>query len=152
MKSAVFPGSFDPVTLGHLSVVEAVAPLFDKLYVAIGVNADKSGCFPLEKRKEWLRLALSSFQNIEIIDYKGLTVDLCRQMEAPYLIRGFLNGIDFQYEKDMAEANRLLWPDLQTIFVPTRPEYSCISSSVVRDVFRHGGDCLRFLPKGVTLK
>ena len=152
MKSAVFPGSFDPVTLGHLSVVEAVAPLFDKLYVAIGVNADKQGCFPLEQRKEWLRIALSSYENIEIIDYKGLTIDLCRQLEAPYLIRGLRNGIDFQYEKDMAEANRLLWPDLQTIFVPTRPEYSCISSSVVRDVFRHGGDCSSFLPKGVTLK
>ena len=152
MKIAVFPGSFDPVTLGHLSVIEVAAPLFDKLYIAIGVNADKLGCFPIEKRKQWLQQVLSSFENIEIIDYNGLTVDLCQQLGAHYLIRGLRNVVDFQYEKDMAEANRKLWPALQTIFIPTLPEYSCISSSVVRDVFSHGGDCSTFLPKGVILK
>ena len=152
MKIAVFPGSFDPVTLGHLSVIEAVAPLFDKIYVAIGVNADKPGCFPVEQRKQWLQQVLSSFDNIEIIDYNGLTVDLCKTLNAKFLVRGLRNVIDFQYEKDMAEANRKLWSELQTLFIPTLPEYSCISSSVVRDVFRHGGDCSQFVPKGVNLK
>ena len=94
----------------------------------------------------------SSFDNIEIIDYNGLTVDLCKTLNAKFLVRGLRNVIDFQYEKDMAEANRKLWPELQTLFIPTLPEYSCISSSVVRDVFRHGGDCSQFLPKGVKLK
>ena len=108
MKIAVFPGSFDPVTLGHLSVIEAVAPIFDKLYVAIGVNADKPGCFPVEKRKQWLQQVLSSFNNIEIIDYNGLTVDLCKTLNAKFLVRGLRNVLDFQYEKDMAEANRKL--------------------------------------------
>ena len=116
--------------------------------------AQENNAVVLTSNKYGLRAKATelNIKNIEIIDYKGLTVDLCRQLEAPYLIRGLRNGIDFQYEKDMAEANRLLWPDLQTIFVPTLPEYSCISSSVVRDVFRHGGDYSRFLPKGVTLK
>ena len=88
----------------------------------------------------------------EIIDYNGLTVDLCKTLNAKFLVRGLRNAIDFQYEKDMAEANRKLWSELQTLFIPTLPEYSCISSSVVRDVFRHGGDFSQFLPKGVKLK
>ena len=149
---AVFPGSFDPITRGHLSVLEAVLPLFDIVYVAIGVNAAKQGCFLVEQRKQWIRQAVGENKKVEIIDYNGLTIDLCKQLEAPYLIRGLRNSIDFQYEKDIAEANQLLWPDLETIFIPTRPELACISSSVVRDVFKHGGDCSAFLPEGVILR
>lgn len=148
---AVFPGSFDPITRGHLSVLDAALPLFDTIYVAIGVNAAKQGCFPIEKRKTWIRQAIGNEPRVEIVDYNGLTVDLCKQLDAPYIIRGLRNSIDFQYEKDIAEANRLLWPALETVFIPTRPELACISSSVVRDVFKHGGDCSSFLPEGVIL-
>lgn len=148
---AVFPGSFDPITKGHVAVLEAALPLFDKIYVAIGINAAKQGCFPLEQRKVWIRQALPQTDKIEVIDYDCLTVDLCKKLNVRYLIRGLRNASDFQYEKDIAEANRLLWPELETLFFPTRPELSCISSSVVRDVYRHGGDCSDFLPKGVTL-
>lgn len=148
---AVFPGSFDPITRGHLAVLNATLPLFDKIYVAIGVNADKRGCFSLEQRKEWIRACVEQNEKVEVIDYDCLTVDLCKRLNAKYLVRGLRNPIDFQYEKDIAEANKVLWPELETIFIPTRPEYSCISSSVVRDVYRHGGDCSHFLPEGICL-
>ena len=140
MKIAVFPGSFDPVTLGHLSVIEAVAPLFDKIYVAIGVNADKPGCFPVEQRKQWLQQVLSSFDNIEIIDYNGLTVDLCKSLNAKFLVRGLRNAIDFQYEKDIAEANRRLAPEIETIFLLSSPELAHVSSSLVRELYHHQGN------------
>lgn len=148
---AVFPGSFDPITRGHLAVMNAALPLFDKIYVAIGVNAEKQGCFSLEQRKAWIRACVDDNEKVEVIDYNGLTVDLCKKLNATYLIRGLRNPTDFQYEKDIAEANKLLWPELETIFIPTRPEFSSISSSVVRDVYRHGGDCSSFLPDEVVL-
>ena len=148
---AVFPGSFDPITKGHLAVLEAAVPLFDTIYMAIGINADKKGMFPIEQRKAWIRQCTAAFSNVEVIDYDGLTADLCKRLDARYIIRGLRNPNDFQYEKDIAEANRLLWPELETLFFPTRPELSCISSSVVRDLHHHGGDCTAFLPEGILL-
>lgn len=148
---AVFPGSFDPITKGHLAVLEAAVPLFDTIYMAIGINADKKGMFPIEQRKAWIRQCAAAFSNVEVIDYDGLTADLCKSLNAKYIIRGLRNPNDFQYEKDIAEANRLLWPELETLFFPTRPELSCISSSVVRDLHHHGGDCSAFLPEGILL-
>lgn len=148
---AVFPGSFDPITKGHFAVLEAAVPLFDTIYMAIGINADKKGMFPIEQRKAWIRQCTAAFSNVEVIDYDGLTADLCKRLDARYIIRGLRNPNDFQYEKDIAEANRLLWPELETLFFPTRPELSCISSSVVRDLHHHGGDCSAFLPEGILL-
>ena len=152
MKTAVFPGSFDPVTKGHIAVLNAVLPLFDKIYVAIGVNADKSGCFPVEKRKLWLQQCLMPNDKVEIIDYQCLTIDLCEQLDAHFIIRGIRNPIDFQYEKDIATANKQLCPGLETIFVATEPELSHVSSSLVRDVFRHHGNVSHFIPEGIRLE
>lgn len=151
MKIAVFPGSFDPITKGHVAVLQAALPLFDKVYVAIGVNADKSGFFPLEQRKRWIEKCFAKTDKVEVVDYNGLTVELCRRLGAEYIIRGVRNPSDFQYEKDIAQANSHLCREVKTLFFMPDDELSYISSSIVRDVFKHHGDCSDFLPEEFTL-
>ncbi|MBO4645096.1 MAG: pantetheine-phosphate adenylyltransferase [Bacteroidales bacterium] len=151
MKIAVFPGSFDPITRGHQAVLESAMPLFDRIYVAIGVNAAKQGFFSIEQRKRWIRQAFPMNDNLEIIDYDILTVDLCRQLNAGFILRGLRNSNDFIYENEIAQANRHLNPEVQTLFFTTPPELSFVSSSIVRDVYRHHGDYSAFVPQGVVL-
>lgn len=149
MKIAVFPGSFDPITKGHEAVLRAALPLFDKIYIAIGVNADKTGMFSIQQRKEWIRQCFSNENNVEIIDYNGLTIELCRKLQARFIIRGIRNPLDFQYERDIAQANKQLNPNVETVFFVTDGRYAHISSSIVRDVYRHHGDCSDFIPENV---
>ena len=151
MKIAVFPGSFDPITKGHVSIVRRAMPLFDKIIVAIGVNADKSGYFPIEKRLDWLRQSFSDLPLVEVDHYRGLTVDYCREMKASYLIRGLRTSADFEFERSVAQVNLKLDPAIETVFLLTLPEHVMITSSIVREVHHHGGDIRQFIPEQITI-
>ena len=151
MRIAVFPGSFDPITKGHLSIVRRAIPLFDKIIVAIGVNADKSGYFPIELRLDWLRQSFSDLPQVEVDPYRGLTVDYCREMKASYLIRGLRTSADFEFERSVAQVNLKLDPSIETVFLLTLPEHVMITSSIVREVHRHGGNIRQFIPEQITI-
>lgn len=150
-KIAVFAGSFDPITIGHYSVVKKVVDLFDKIYVAVGTNTNKSYLLTEEQRLSFTKLAFSEFKNIEVVSFDGLTVDFCKTVNAKYLLRGLRNNIDFEYEKPIAEMNRKLNPELETIFVITDAEHSCISSSIIRELLRNKSNVDQFLPPGIRL-
>ena len=140
MRIAVFPGSFDPLTKGHEEIIRKAMPLFDKIYVAIGENANKKCCFPLEKRQQWIQEVFAAEPNVDVVVYKGLTVDLCQKVKAQYILRGLRNPLDFQYEKDIAEANRRLAPNVETVFLLSSPELAHVSSSLVRELYHHQGN------------
>ena len=148
MRKAVFPGSFDPVTLGHLDIINRGLPLFDEIIVAIGVNADKKYMFTLEERKKFLEETFKDVSNIKIIDYTGLTIDLCEKMDAEFILRGLRNPADFEFEKAIAHTNRKL-SKIETVFLLTAANTSYISSSIVRDVIRNGGDYTLLVPEAV---
>ncbi len=151
MKIAVFPGSFDPVTRGHESIVRRSLPLFDKIVVAIGVNADKSGYFPLEKRMEWLKQAFHDLPQVSVESYNGLTVDFCKKTGADYIIRGLRTSADFEFERSVAQVNLKLIPEIETVFLLTLPEYVMVTSSIVREVHRHGGNIDQFIPEQISI-
>lgn len=140
MRIAVFPGSFDPLTKGHEEIVRKAVPLFDKIYVAIGENANKKYCFPMEKRLQWIRQVFADESKVEVVVYEGLTIDFCRKVGARFILRGLRNFMDFQYEKDIAEANRHLAPEVETIFLLSSPELAHVSSSLVRELYHHQGN------------
>lgn len=148
-KIALFPGSFDPITKGHESIIRRALPLFDKIVVAIGVNTEKTYFFPLDKRIEWIRKVFSTTPEIEVITYQGLTVDLCRRMNVRYILRGLRTSADFEFERSIGQMNKKMLPDLETVFLLTTPEYTALNSSIVRDIIRHGGDASQFVPNGV---
>ena len=150
-KIAVFPGSFDPITKGHESVIKRAIPLFDTLYVAIGLNAEKKGFFPLEQRMDWLKLVFKDHPTVEVIQYTGLTVDLCKRLDAGYLLRGLRTSADFEFERSIGQTNRKLNPEVETVFFLTASEYTSLNSSIVRDIVRHGGDASDFVPEPVDL-
>lgn len=150
-KIAVFPGSFDPITKGHEDIIRRAAPLFDKIIVAIGQNQDKKVHFSLERRLEFLRFVFNSLQNVEIAQYAGLTVDYCRKIGAQYILRGLRTSADFEFERSIAQVNKKLYPDIETVFFLTLPEYTALNSSVVRDILRHGGDPSMFIPEGLDI-
>lgn len=151
MKIAVFPGSFDPITRGHDSIVRRALPLFDKIIVAIGVNADKSGYFPIEKRLEWLNEAFSDLPQVSVESYNGLTVDFCKKVQADYIIRGLRTSADFEFERSVAQVNMKLVPHIETVFLLTIPEYVMVTSSIVREVHKHGGNIDQFIPESISL-
>ena len=150
-KLCVFPGSFDPVTIGHLDLIERSAKLFDEVVVAVGVNIDKRGFFPNEKRMDIIRQATAGMEGVTIIQYDNLTIDKCRELGIRHIVRGVRNMIDFETERSIADANRKLAPDIETIIIPTAQEYAHISSTAVRDLLKHGGDTSLFVPDGVEL-
>ena len=151
-RIAVFPGSFDPITLGHLDIIARAAPLFDKIIVAIGTNSSKNYMFTLEQRKQFIADAVAKFDNVEVDDYEGLTVDYCREKEASYILRGLRNPADFEFEKAIAHTNRAITNhDIETIFLLTSSGKSYISSSIVRDVMRNGGNYTILVPDGVRI-
>ena len=147
---AIFPGSFDPLTKGHENIVRRALPLFDKIIVAVGQNAGKKNLFSLEQRVDFITKTFADTPKISVETYDGLTVDFCKKHNANFLLRGLRNATDFEFERDIAFFNKDLSPNLETVFILTDPEFSHVSSSVVREVLRHGGDVTKFLPN--TLK
>ncbi|MDR9375158.1 MAG: pantetheine-phosphate adenylyltransferase [Schleiferiaceae bacterium] len=151
MKKAVFPGSFDPITRGHQDIITRALPLFDELIVAVGHNANKQYMFPLDQRLHWIEKAFAEEPKIKVTQYDGLTVNYCHQVEAQFILRGLRNPADFEFEKAIAQTNRKLQPGIETIFLLTASGLSSISSSIVRDVVRNGGDYTSFVPDSVRI-
>lgn len=145
-KIAVFPGSFDPITTGHESIIRRGLPMFDKIIVAIGVNSTKEGFFPAEKRKQWIEKVFSGEKKIEVKTYKGLTIDFCKQEKANYILRGLRTSADFEFERVIAQMNRSMDSKIETVFILSSPELSAINSTVVRDIIRNGGEAGQFVP------
>lgn len=150
-KKALFPGSFDPFTAGHLNILRRALTMFDEVVVAIGVNIDKKGFFPTEVKMEIIREATRGMQGVEVTYYDNLTVDKCRELGIRHIVRGVRNMIDFETERSIADANRKLAPEIETIIIPTAQEFAHISSTAVRDILKHHGDLSLFIPEGVDL-
>lgn len=148
MRRAIFPGSFDPLTLGHSDIIHRGITLFDELIIAIGINAEKKYMFDLEQRKRFISDAFADQPKIKVRTYEGLTVDFCKKMEAQFILRGLRNPADFEFEKAIAHTNRKL-SEIETVFLLTSSGKSYISSSIVRDVIRHGGDYTGLVPDTV---
>ena len=151
IRKALFPGSFDPFTAGHLNILKRALTMFDEVVVAIGVNQDKHGLYDMETRLDIARQTVSGLDGVSVITYDGLTVDICRELGIDHIVRGVRNMIDFETERSIADANRRLAPGIETIIIPTAQEFAHISSSAVRDILRHGGDTSMFIPEGVVL-
>lgn len=150
-KTALFPGSFDPFTSGHLNILTRALSIFDEVVVAVGVNQAKKGFFTMEQREDIIRQATKDLSGVKIISYDGLTIDICQQLGIRHIIRGVRNMTDFDNEQAIADANRHLAPEIDTIIIPTAQEYSHISSSAVRDVVSHKGNLSQFIPEWVKL-
>ena len=148
---ALFPGSFDPFTAGHLNILKRALTMFDEVVVAVGINQDKRGFFDMEKKLSIIRKATAGLSGVSVISYDSLTIDACRQLGIHHIVRGVRNMIDFETERSIADANRRLAPDIETIIIPTAQEFAHISSSAVRDILRHGGDYSAFIPEGIEL-
>jgi pantetheine-phosphate adenylyltransferase len=150
-KIAVFPGSFDPITIGHVEIVKRALPLFDKIHIAIGVNTQKKYLFPLEKRLEWLRTVFQNEPKIVVDHFENLTAHYCNRIGAKYLIRGLRNASDFDYEKTISQLNSIVGGGIDTIFLISEPGYSHISSTIVREIIIGGGDASPFIPKEIEI-
>ena len=149
MKKAVFPGSFDPITLGHVDIINRALPLFDKIVIAIGVNTDKNYMFSLQERIDFIEKTFANEKKITIETYRGLTVDFCKTINAHFILRGLRNPADFEFEKAIAITNRKI-SGIETVFLLTSAETSYISSSIVRDILRNNGDASLLLPEGIV--
>lgn len=148
---ALFPGSFDPFTAGHLNILRRALTMFDEVVVAIGINQDKRGFYTTEQKISIIEQAVRGIPGVRITSYDGLTVDICRQFGIRHIVRGVRNMIDFDNERAIADANRRLAPEIETIIIPTAQEFAHISSSAVRDIIKHHGDTSLFEPEGVVL-
>lgn len=151
MITALFPGSFDPFTLGHMDILRSALKMFDKVIVAVGYNSAKSGFFNPDLRVRIIQDAIVGMENVEVCSYRGLTVDFCKEKGACCIIRGLRTTTDFEMESVIAQANRKMNPDIMSIFIPAGHEYSFISSTVVRDVLINGGNARCFLPRQVDI-
>ena len=148
-KIAVFPGSFDPITTGHESIIHRALPLFDKIIIAIGENSTKKDFFTVAKRVAWIKKVFADEKKVEVKTYNGLTIDFCRSVGATYILRGLRTSADFEFERVIAQMNRAMEENIETIFILSLPELSAIASTVVRDILRHGGDAGRFVPAAI---
>jgi len=151
-KIAVFPGSFDPFTVGHEAVVNRALSLFDKIYVAVGYNANKKSYFPIEQRLAIIKKVFENESKVEVIRYEGLTVDVCVKLKAPFLLRGLRTSADFEFERAIGQVNKVLRPEIETVFLLTAPEHTSINSTIIRDILLHNGDPTQFLPKSINIK
>lgn len=149
-RIALFPGTFDPITIGHLDIIHRALPLFDKLVIGIGRNANKSAMFSEEQRMKWIREIFRENPKVNVAVYEGLTVECCRKVGANFIVRGIRYVNDFEYEKAIADMNRSLDKDIETVFLTCLPQYTSVASTLVRDVIRNGGDARQFLPEAVA--
>lgn len=150
-RIAVFPGTFDPITKGHEDIVNRALPLFDKIIVAVGVNAAKKTMFTLEQRKKWIAETFAHSDKVEVKDYQGLTADFCVKENAGFILRGIRDAGDFRFERPIAQMNRKIVSGLETVVLITAPEFAPYSSTIVRDIHRNGGDVSQFVPENVRL-
>jgi pantetheine-phosphate adenylyltransferase len=149
-RIALFPGTFDPITIGHLDIIQRALPLFDKLVIGIGRNANKTAMFSEEVRREWVNEIFKDEPKVSPIIYDGLTVECCKTVGANFIVRGIRYVNDFEYEKAIADMNRSLDNNIETIFLTCLPQYTSVASTLVRDVIRNGGDVTPFLPEVVA--
>ncbi|MCB0794558.1 MAG: pantetheine-phosphate adenylyltransferase [Flavobacteriales bacterium] len=147
---AVFPGSFDPVTVGHFSIVERALPLFERIYIGLGRNTGKKSMFPLEKRMEWLEVTFKDMAQVEVVSFEGLTVDLCRKLHATFILRGLRNSTDHGYERSIALMNMQIGK-VDTLFLPSAPEHAHVSSTIVREMIANNASVEAFVPPGVRI-
>jgi pantetheine-phosphate adenylyltransferase len=145
-RIAIFPGSFDPFTVGHESVVKRAIPLFDKIIIMIGFNSNKRSFFPVEKREKWIKQVFENEPKISVECHEGLTVDFCKKVNAQYILRGLRTSADFEFERAIAQVNKQMYPRIESVFLLTIPEHTPINSTIVRDIIFHGGDASMFLP------
>lgn len=146
MKIALFPGSFDPITIAHTDILQRALPLFDKVYIGIGLNSAKQGFLDFETRLSIVQSIYKNTPNVIVESFSGLTVDYCKKIHANYMIRGIRSVADFEYEKSIAQINHTMMPEVESIIILSKPEYSSISSTIVRDILRNGGDVSAFVP------
>ena len=151
MKIAVFPGSFDPITIGHVDLVKRALPLFDEIVVAVGVNTTKKNLFSLEQRLEWLRQVFAGYPQVKVDYFEKLTAHYCLRIGARYLLRGLRNGSDFDYEKTISQLNHIVGGGIDTVFLISQPEFSHISSTIVREIIVGGGDASPFIPPEIRI-
>lgn len=148
-RIAVFPGSFDPITTGHVDLVRRALTIFDEIIIAIGVNSQKQTLFPVEERKRWIQKVFEGDSRIKVDIFEGLTVHYCKKVDAHFLLRGLRNASDFDYEKTISQLNHIVGEDVETLFLISKPEFSHISSTIVREIIKGGGNAKPFLPEGV---
>ena len=151
-KIAIFPGSFDPITRGHEDVVRRSLPLFDEIIIAVGINSTKTYMFTIDQRLSFITKTFKDVSKIKVDTYNGLTVDYCKKMNSTIILRGVRNSSDFEFEQAIAQMNRAMAPEIETVFITTAPEYCAISSTIVREIVRNNGDASQFVPKGIKLK
>ena len=150
-KIAVFPGSFSPFSLGHKAVVDSALPLFDKVIIAVGNNPKKNQYFSIKKRLKWINDVYKNMPKISVERYEGLTVDFCKTVNANFIVRGLRDSHDFKFEKNIAQMNKKLNAEIETIFIITPPDLSHISSTILRDIIKNGGDISTFIPKEISI-
>lgn len=149
-RICLFPGTFDPVTLGHTDIINRALPLFDKLYIGIGRNTNKQPMFSEQQRLNWINEIYQGNDKVEAVVYDGLTVDCCKKIGANYILRGIRYVNDFEYEKGIADMNRSIAQNIETLFLTCLPQYTSVASTLVRDVLKYGGDVSQFLPEAVV--
>jgi pantetheine-phosphate adenylyltransferase len=151
-KIAVFPGSFDPFTIGHEAIIGRAMSLFDEIIIAVGANALKRNFYSLDTRKEMIKKVFKNEPRVRVDHYEGLTVDFCKKNGAGYLLRGLRTAADFEFERAIGQVNKSMAPGIETVFLLTVPEHSFINSTIVRDIIRSGGDASKFVPSAINLK
>lgn len=150
-RIAIFPGSFDPFTIGHESIVRRAISMFDKIHIMIGYNANKKSFFPVEKRLKWINQVFADEATVEVQVHEGLTVDFCKEVGAKYILRGIRTSSDFEYERAIAQVNKKMHPEIESVFLLTLPEHTPVNATIIRDIVSHGGDASMFLPQGLDM-
>ncbi len=149
-RIAVFAGTFDPITLGHVDIVKRALALFDEVVIGIGQNTSKQGFFSIEKREEWIKKIFKNDAQVSVQVYEGLTINFCKKVNAKFILRGLRDGKDFEYERSLGMMNHAIAGEIETVYLVTEPKYSAINSVIIRDILKHGGDASQFLPKEVS--
>lgn len=151
-RIALFPGSFDPITIGHVDVITRSLDLFDKIIIGVGNNTSKNYMFPLQDRVQWIKDSFADYPQVEVHSYNGLTVEFCKKAHARFILRGLRTSADFEFEKAIAQMNHYMERGIETVFILSSPQYAPVSSTIVRDIIRNGGNATPFVADGVRLK